>query len=81
VLAEPLQIRGNAVIVDHGRGVMTGYWHLSQIDVTVGQHLDRGDLLGHVGNTGLSTGAHLHWELRVLGVQVDPLQWVRDYIE
>jgi murein DD-endopeptidase MepM/ murein hydrolase activator NlpD len=80
-LAEALQVRGNAVIVDHGRGVMTGYWHLSQIDVTAGQRLDRGDLLGRVGNTGLSTGAHLHWELRVLGVQVDPLQWVRDHIE
>jgi murein DD-endopeptidase MepM/ murein hydrolase activator NlpD len=81
VLAEPLQVRGNAVIVDHGRGVMTGYWHLSQIDVAAGQQIDRGDVLGQVGNTGLSTGAHLHWELRVLGVPVDPLQWVRNYIQ
>jgi len=81
VLAEPLQVRGNAVIVDHGRGVMTGYWHLSQIDVQVGQQVDAGEGLGLVGNTGLSTGPHLHWELRIMGVQVDPLQWVRENIE
>ena len=76
VLAEQLQVRGNAVIINHGRGVMTGYWHLSQVDVRVGQVVEVGDLLGKVGSTGLSTGAHLHWELRVMGVPVDPLQWV-----
>lgn len=81
VLAETLQVRGNAVIVDHGRGVMTGYWHLSEIDVAVGRQVRTGDVLGKVGNTGLSTGAHLHWELRVMGIPVDPLQWVRDKIE
>jgi murein DD-endopeptidase MepM/ murein hydrolase activator NlpD len=80
-LAEPLQVRGNAVIVDHGRGVMTGYWHLSAIEVTAGQTVAVGDVLGRVGNTGLSTGAHLHWELRVMGIQVDPQQWVREYIQ
>ncbi|MBN1642578.1 MAG: LysM peptidoglycan-binding domain-containing M23 family metallopeptidase [Anaerolineae bacterium] len=81
VLAEPLQVRGNAVIVDHGRGVMTGFWHLSEIGVEVGQSVSTGDVLGRVGNTGLSTGAHLHWEMRVMGVQVDPLQWVRESIQ
>lgn len=81
VLAETLQVRGNAVIVDHGRGVMTGYWHLSEIDVAVGRQVRTGDVLGKVGNTGLSTGAHLHWELRVMGIPVDPLQWVREEIE
>ncbi len=80
VLAEPLQVRGNAVIVDHGRGVMSGFWHLSQIQVTVGQDLAAGDLIGLVGNTGLSTGAHLHWEVRVGGVQVNPLQWTSENI-
>jgi murein DD-endopeptidase MepM/ murein hydrolase activator NlpD len=81
VLAEALQVRGNAVIVDHGRGVMTGFWHLSEIGVDVGQRVEVGDELGRVGNTGLSTGAHLHWEMRVIGVQVDPLQWVRESIQ
>jgi murein DD-endopeptidase MepM/ murein hydrolase activator NlpD len=81
VLAEPLQVRGNAVIVDHGRGVLTGYWHLAQTAVTVGQQVARGDVLAYVGNTGLSTGPHLHWEVRVTGVQVDPLQWVGENIQ
>ncbi len=76
VLAEKLFVRGNAVVLDHGSGVFTGYWHLSEIDVKAGQQVKAGDLLGKVGSTGLSTGAHLHWEMRALGVAVDPLQWV-----
>ncbi|MCS6842921.1 MAG: peptidoglycan DD-metalloendopeptidase family protein [Caldilineales bacterium] len=76
VLAEPLIVRGNAVIVDHGLGVLTGYWHLSEIAVAVGQTVQPGDLIGLVGTTGLSTGNHLHWELRVRGVPVDPMQWL-----
>jgi murein DD-endopeptidase MepM/ murein hydrolase activator NlpD len=77
VLAEPLQVRGNAVILDHGLGVLSGFWHLSQIDVVVGQAVGKGEVIGLVGNTGLSTGSHLHWEMRVRGVPVDPLQWTR----
>jgi len=77
VLAEPLTVRGNAVILDHGAGVHTGYWHLSQILVAEGQTVERGAPLGRVGSTGLSTGPHLHWELRVGEVAVDPLQWSR----
>jgi murein DD-endopeptidase MepM/ murein hydrolase activator NlpD len=77
-LAEPLQVRGNAVILDHGRGVFTGYWHLSELRVTPGQRVAAGDLLGLVGNTGLSTGAHLHWELRIYGIAVDPMQFLAE---
>jgi murein DD-endopeptidase MepM/ murein hydrolase activator NlpD len=77
VLAEPLQVRGQVVILDHGLGVFTGFWHLSRIDVTEGQSVGRGEVIGLVGNTGLSTGPHLHWEMRVLGVPVDPLQWTQ----
>jgi murein DD-endopeptidase MepM/ murein hydrolase activator NlpD len=76
-LAEPLQVRGNAVILDHGLGVMTGFWHLSRIDVVPGQVVGKGEVLGLVGNTGLSTGPHLHWEMRVGNVPVDPLQWTQ----
>jgi murein DD-endopeptidase MepM/ murein hydrolase activator NlpD len=76
-LAEPLQVRGKVVILDHGLGVFTGFWHLSRIDVTEGQVVSQGEVVGLVGNTGLSTGPHLHWEMRVLGVPVDPLQWTR----
>lgn len=77
VLAETLFVRGNAVVLDHGNGVFTGYWHLSTLDVQPGEGVVRGQLLGKVGSTGLSTGAHLHWELRIAGMAVDPLQWIR----
>ena len=76
VLAELMFVRGNAVLIDHGHGVFTGYWHLSKLDVQAGQHVTAGQRLGAVGSTGLSTGAHLHWELRIAGMAVDPLQWV-----
>ncbi|MCS6963476.1 LysM peptidoglycan-binding domain-containing M23 family metallopeptidase [Thermoflexus sp.] len=76
VLAESLTVRGNAVILRHGWGVCSGYWHLSAVAVQPGQSVRKGDLLGYVGNTGLSTGAHLHWEIRVRGIPVDPRQWV-----
>jgi murein DD-endopeptidase MepM/ murein hydrolase activator NlpD len=74
-LAAPLQFRGNAVILDHGWGVYSGYYHLSEIVVSEGQQVAQGELLGRLGNTGLSTGAHLHWEIRVGGVSVNPLEW------
>ncbi len=77
VLAGPLQVRGNVVILDHGAGVTTNYWHLSQVNVQEGQTVERGDLLGLVGTTGLSTGAHLHWEIRIYGIPVDPVPWTQ----
>jgi murein DD-endopeptidase MepM/ murein hydrolase activator NlpD len=76
-LAEPLEVRGKAVILDHGWGVYSGYWHLNDLFVEVGQVVQKGIPLGTLGNTGLSTGAHLHWELWVDGVQVNPLQWAQ----
>mgnify|MGYP000900744762 CR=1 FL=1 len=76
VLAEPLVVRGRAILIDHGWGIVTGYWHLSRIDVTVGQKVTPGEIIGAVGNTGFSTGPHLHWELWVNGTAVSPLQWV-----
>jgi murein DD-endopeptidase MepM/ murein hydrolase activator NlpD len=76
VLAEPLFVRGNAVVIDHGRGVYSGYWHMQSLNVKAGDRVLPGQVLGMVGSTGLSTGAHLHWEMRVDGVAVDPLQWV-----
>ena len=75
VLADELIVRGNAVLIDHGVGVFSGYWHQSNLAVKVGQDVQRGDLIGYVGDTGLVTGAHLHWEMRVGGIAVDPMQW------
>lgn len=76
-LAEELIVRGKAVIIDHGLGVYSGYYHLSAIAIQAGQEVEQGDLIGKVGSSGLSTGSHLHWEIRVGGIYVDPLQWTR----
>jgi murein DD-endopeptidase MepM/ murein hydrolase activator NlpD len=76
VLAEPLVVHGNSVVIDHGVGVLSGYWHLSAIDVKIGDQVLAGDQIGRVGSTGLSTGAHLHWEMWVGGTSVDPLPWL-----
>lgn len=79
-LAEPLDVRGNSVWIDHGLGVYSGYFHLSEIAVEVGQAVKQGDLLGRVGSTGLSTGPHIHWEVRVQGIAVNPLEWTEHEI-
>jgi murein DD-endopeptidase MepM/ murein hydrolase activator NlpD len=71
-----MPIRGNTVIIDHGAGVKTGYHHLLDTTVTAGQPIDAGALIGHLGSTGFSTGPHLHWELTIFGVNVDPETWV-----
>lgn len=78
VLAEPLYVRGGAVIIDHGLGIYTGYYHLSAIHATAGQRVTPGDILGEVGTTGLSTGNHLHWDLLVNGIWVDAAAWQDD---
>jgi murein DD-endopeptidase MepM/ murein hydrolase activator NlpD len=77
VLAEELTVRGSAVLIDHGAGVYSGYYHLSRVSVETGEEVGRGQEVGQVGSTGLSTGAHLHWELRVGGVHISPLEWTQ----
>ena len=75
VVVDKVQLRGNIVTLDHGLGVYTTYAHLSQIDVQVGQTVERGQAFAKVGSTGLSTGPHLHWELWVGGANVNPIEW------
>ena len=75
VLAEHLDIRGNMVIIDHGWGVFTGYCHLSEFMAKPGQLVQAGETIGLTGNTGRSTGPHLHWELAVGGTWIDPMTW------
>ena len=70
--------RGLGIILDHGVGLFTNYWHLSSIDVTVGSSVRRGEKIGRMGTSGLSTGPHLHWEVVINGTPVDPLQWIRE---
>jgi len=77
VLSEPLFVRGEAVVLDHGLGVCTGYWHLSARKVRLGERVKPGQVIGLVGSTGLSTGPHLHFEVRVAGLPVDPGGFLR----
>lgn len=63
---------GQAVFLEHGRGLITIYGHMSRIDVEQGQKLKQGDVLGAVGKTGRATGAHLHWTVMLNGAVVDP---------
>ncbi|RWA62273.1 M23 family metallopeptidase [Mesorhizobium sp.] len=67
---------GRMVEVDHGNGFATRYGHLSEIDVTVGQKLAAGDIIGKTGSSGRSTGPHLHYEVRHNGDAVDPLRFL-----
>jgi murein DD-endopeptidase MepM/ murein hydrolase activator NlpD len=76
IFAGSLTVRGNATIIDHGWGIYSGIWHQSEISVQVGQEVKAGDIIGKVGGTGRVTGDHLHWEIWVNGVQVDPIDWL-----
>ena len=67
---------GQLVVVDHGGGLTTRYGHLSQIDVELGQTVNRAQLLGKIGSTGRSTGPHLHYEVRINDQAVNPRQYL-----
>ena len=69
------RVHGNVVGVDHGQGLVSIFMHMSKIAVEEGQMLAPGDRIGSIGNTGSSTGPHLHWGLYVNGVSIDPVQW------
>jgi ribosomal protein L29 len=76
VLAEELFFTGQTVVIDHGVGLYSLLAHLSRIDVTPGQAVARGDVMGLLGATGRVTGPHLHWTVRLNGARVDPLRLV-----
>lgn len=70
-IARNLYYAGNAIYVDHGMGVFSGYYHLSQIDVSEGDVVERGQVIGRVGATGRVTGPHLHWSFFAGGERLD----------
>ncbi|NDJ77776.1 MAG: M23 family metallopeptidase [Chloroflexi bacterium] len=72
MLVEEMDIRGNYVLIDHGWGIYSGYAHLSDPLVVPGQWVRKEEIVGLSGNTGRSLGAHLHWEMVVGGVWIDP---------
>lgn len=76
VLAESWDRYGNTVEIDHGNGITTRYAHMSKIKVKEGQRVTRSTVVGLVGNTGRSTGSHLHYEVRVADVAKDPIKFI-----
>ncbi len=76
VFVGKMQLRGNSIIVDHGFGIFSGYDHLLRQEVELGQDVKKGEQIGLMGTTGLSTGSHLHWEIAVRGTTVDPTEWL-----
>lgn len=71
---------GYSVTIHHNHGVSTLYAHLDSYNVRVGQQVSRGQVIGKCGSTGISTGPHIHYEVRVNGVQIDPLPYLPGYI-
>ena len=67
---------GNTVVIDHGGGMATLYGHQSRIAVSEGQQVNAGDVIGYVGSTGMSTGPHLHFEVRISGNPVNPASYL-----
>jgi len=76
VIAQDRYYAGNSVVVDHGEGLYSCYYHLSRIDVAVGDRVEKGSLLGLSGRSGRVTGPHLHFAVMLYGVQVDPMQLI-----
>ncbi len=78
IIKDRFLMSGNAVVLDHGLGVFTLYFHLEDFaDIEVGDFVKKGNPIGRLGMTGYANGYHLHWELRVNNVAVDPFQWTK----
>lgn len=75
VYADRLGIYGHTVIIDHGLGLQSLYGHMSQIKVSKGQSVDKGEIIGRTGATGLAGGDHLHFEMLISGMPVTPVEW------
>jgi len=71
---EGLLSPGNTVVIDHGMGLFTSYYHLNTISVEKGQKVSKGDIIGTVGTTGFSTGPHLHYAVSIYNTYVNPYQ-------
>lgn len=73
---DEFSFHGKTIVIDHGQGVMTIYLHLSSIGVIEGEMVEKGDIIGKLGATGLTTGPHLHFGLYVHGTPVNPIPWI-----
>lgn len=79
VMADTLNIRGNTIAIDHGWGVYTVYAHQTEFTVSLGERVEIGQIIGLAGSTGRVTGPHLHWEVWVNGVAVNPITWTQQF--
>ena len=77
MVTETLGGYGKTIMIGHGNGISTRYGHLSGYGVTAGQHVHRGDVIGYVGESGRSTGPHLHYEVRINDTPVNPYKYLR----
>jgi murein DD-endopeptidase MepM/ murein hydrolase activator NlpD len=67
---------GLVLVIDHGHGIVTRYAHLDEIIHNKGARVERGEIIAHMGNTGRSTGPHLHYEVRLNGIPVNPVKYI-----
>ena len=74
-------VNGNCIFLDHGHGVISAYLHLSSLLVKEGDFVNKGQVIGKVGSTGIASGPHLHWGMYVLGKTVDPIGWTSMIID
>lgn len=75
--AEWFSSYGLYVALEHGGDIETRYGHMSRLNVSAGQHIRKGDVIGYIGTTGRSTGPHLHYEVRIAGVAVNPIPYMQ----
>ena len=77
VLSEDMRVHGGTIIISHGQGILSIFSHLKERLVKKGEGVEKGQLIGTMGQTGLATGSHLHWGLCASGTVVDPLEWTK----
>jgi len=76
-IVQPFNVLGGTVAVDHGQGLETMYLHMSKLNIELGAHVNKGEVIGYAGATGRANGPHLHWVVYVNGVPQNPQQWVK----
>jgi murein DD-endopeptidase MepM/ murein hydrolase activator NlpD len=81
VLAEDLFFGGNTIIIDHGQGIYSIYMHLDRFAVNMGALVSKGDVIGYVGSTGRATGPHLHFGIKIMSSNVNPLSFLQLKLE
>lgn len=76
-LAQQLILTGNTIVIDHGLGIFSTYFHMDSLNVENGQMVTKGDIIGTVGSTGFSTGPHLHWTMSYYRTNLDPYLFIK----